>query len=300
MAATPLSSFWARPAARWGLAISAAVLGMVLSSVVTGLVVYHNTRQQVRVPNMDTRKVFEQGNATVVPAITTMGFDKIFVINLDRRPDRLAAMKELADFLRLDVTRLRASTADEALDDKGEPSTHRACWKSHMRIYTEVADNPALQTALVLEDDIDMEYDIQHITKRTMERLNKLDKDWDAMFLGYCSVPEKDKNKVVDEALSIYRSSSPVCTHGYAVSKRGAIKLLKKFKGYDQPVDLMLVDAIKQGKLNSYSLGKPAIIQYRYENDYSSINSDGSFGMTGDDLDMSTRDRIDLLKNWEL
>ncbi|KAJ1973059.1 hypothetical protein H4R35_004327 [Dimargaris xerosporica] len=269
---------------------------MVLSGVVTGLVVHQNTRQQMLGPNIDARKVFEQRNVTIVPAITTMGFDKIYVINLDRRPDRLAGMEELADFLRLKVTRLRASTAD----DEGKPSTHRACWKSHMRIYTEVAHNPSLQTALILEDDVDMEYDIQHITKRTMEGLNKKDKNCDTMFLGYCSTPEENKDKVVDKGLSIYRSSSPTCTHGYAVSKQGATKLLKMFQGYSQPVDLMLIDAIGKGKLNSYSLGKPAIIQYHFDNDYSNINSDGSMGITGDGLVMSARDRIDLLKNWEL
>ncbi|KAJ1948500.1 hypothetical protein IWQ62_006881, partial [Dispira parvispora] len=141
---------------------------------------------------------------------THLGFDEIFAINLDSRRDRLDHLVELAGFLRFNFTRVRAVTAEEAPNENG-PSTHRACWKSHMLVYRKIATDPKLQNALILEDDIDMEFDIQYLAHQALETLNSYDSNWDMFYIGHCSgIGEVAEENVINKETKLYRSSNPV------------------------------------------------------------------------------------------
>ncbi|KAJ1971972.1 hypothetical protein H4R34_005564 [Dimargaris verticillata] len=214
------------------------------------------------------------------------------MINLDSRTDRLAQMLELTSFLHLKVDRLRANTSQEAIDDNGNPSSHKACWTSHMRAYQEIVDNPTIHQALILEDDIDIEYDIHKLTPVAMDAVNRADPNWDMVYLGHCSGIER-KKKVVNEAADIYPSFSPACTHGYAVSKLGAAKLLKLLRKFKDPIDVAIIDHIQNGDLQSYSRGRPLFSQYHNKVDWSDVNANGGLGTTGDSPTTSGRDRLD-------
>ncbi|KAJ1650132.1 hypothetical protein IWQ61_008980 [Dispira simplex] len=236
------------------------------------------------------------GVAPSLHHMTRLGFDRVFSINLDSRPDRLQSMIELADMLHIDFQRVRAVTAEEASDENG-PSNHRACWKSHTLVYKEIANNPHLQNGLILEDDIDMELDIQNLAHQALETLNSYDSNWDMFYIGHCAgTAESLEEHVINKDANFYRSNNPVCTHGYAVSKRGAQKLLKLLEEFADPLDLMLINAVQEKKVNSYSLGRAIIIQYHFDGDHSDINMDGQTSTTGDAVDLSARERLAIMK----
>ncbi|KAJ1975257.1 hypothetical protein H4R35_003226 [Dimargaris xerosporica] len=281
-----------------GLALLALVFSLVL--LLSNLLAQHYLRTCPLRPPV-SRTVVLGGNSTMggsqtsavlFPTQSTLGFDKIFLINLDSRTDRLSQMLELTSFLHIKVDRLRANTSQEALDGNGNPSSHKACWSSHMRAYQEVVDNPAIHQALILEDDIDIDYDIHKLTPVAMDAVHWANPNWDMVYLGHCSGIER-KYTVVDKAADIYPSFSPACTHGYAVSKQGAAKLLKFLQVFKDPIDVAIIDHIRNGNLQSYSRGRPLFSQYHSKADWSDVNADGGLGTTGDSPTTSGRDRLE-------
>ncbi|KAJ1971472.1 hypothetical protein H4R34_005733 [Dimargaris verticillata] len=241
----------------------------------------------------DIRKQAARTNNTVAPFVaqTTLGFDKIYMVNLDSRTDRLTQILELTSFLHIKVDRWRATDAKDTPDPQGKPSGHRACWDSHRRIYQEVADSPNLKHALILEDDIDIEYDIHKQVAESMKALNSADPDWDMFYIGHCSGIER-KKKAVNKEADIYPSFSPACTHGYAVSKSGAKKLVDNLKTFDFPLDMAIISLIESGTLRSYSRGHALFSQFHEIGDWSNINFNGKLGTTGDPLLISAREQL--------
>ncbi|RKP34090.1 hypothetical protein BJ085DRAFT_30440 [Dimargaris cristalligena] len=97
--------------------------------------------------------------------------------------------------------------------------SHLACWDSHMRVYQEVVDNPAIETALILEDDIDFDWNIEAKVARARAAIG--DRPWDAFYLGHCGDSVGELRFAVDLKANLYHGDTSACTHGYAVSKQG-------------------------------------------------------------------------------
>ncbi|KAJ1954676.1 hypothetical protein IWQ62_005702 [Dispira parvispora] len=226
----------------------------------------------------------------------SLGFDKVFVVNLDSRKDRMEFFAEASDFVRFDYTRLPAVMAEDARDEAGNPSSHQACWRSHMLLYDRIINTPELNHVLILEDDIDMELDLQYLLHRGLKALNKADPNWELLWVGHCREAAPESN-LVDKDTDLYRSYNPYCTHAYAVSRSGAAKLHEIMKKFTQPIDLMMMDAIAAGRINSYSFKQPLITQYHFNGDYSDINSDGHLNPGGHKRNSeSVRTRIQALR----
>lgn len=115
------------------------------------------------------------------------------------------------------------------------------------------------KSALVLEDDVDLEWDLER-RWRTIER--RLPKDWETVFLGHCWGKEIFEPQVLHP--NLHKSTSPLCLHGYAVSSLGATKLLSLFNdpwiSFQTPIDTCIPTFIKLG-LKSYSIEPPIINQ---------------------------------------
>lgn len=110
----------------------------------------------------------------------TLGFSKMFVINLDSRPDKRAEMAVLGAQYNLqfdfipgikgeDISNLNIDEADQSNPRiRNEIGAHRA----HTKLWTRIIQDN-LTSALIFEDDVDFDVDIRH-------QLGLLQGEWDA------------------------------------------------------------------------------------------------------------------------
>lgn len=105
---------------------------------------------------------------------------------------------------------------------------------------------------------------------------------WDVIGLGHCTaepapfdpdnyppmrIYRDDFNppSVLGKNRKLYRSVGWACTTGYAVSHRGAAKLLLKLAlSFHEPVDLIIAKMIDAGELISYVINPGPIVQWEY------------------------------------
>ncbi|KAJ1911389.1 hypothetical protein IWQ60_010162 [Tieghemiomyces parasiticus] len=230
---------------------------------------------------------------------SNLGFDQIFMLNLAQRTDRRQSMQDLADFLHLNLTVVPATDKDYVLAHPvpGAGGSLRpaqiACWQSHMHIYQMVVDNPSIHSALILEDDVDISYLIHDEAARLLDAARS--HAWDMLYLGHCSGFEGKADKLLDADAHLYLAKYPVCTHGYAVSKAGAGKLLKELAKLNGPIDLTINSLKDQHKIDVLIASPPLIVQSHFDGDTSDINTDGNNGMTGGNLAYSGRKHLALM-----
>ncbi|KAF8907711.1 hypothetical protein CPB84DRAFT_1822468 [Gymnopilus junonius] len=151
-----------------------------------------------------------------------------------------------------------------------------ACWHSHLYVIHKIAnslksDNPG--AALILEDDVDMEKDI---VKQLRSLWPLLPPRWDIIFLGHCWSDER-KGRLLMQNTSIevppypqlYTSSSPKCTHAYALSRIGARRLLLHLRyppfAYSRAIDQAFSWLIESRRLNSFSIVPSLVVQRKIE-----------------------------------
>ncbi|GAA5823508.1 hypothetical protein JCM5353_006286 [Sporobolomyces roseus] len=116
------------------------------------------------------------------------------------------------------------------------------------------------KSALILEDDVDVEWDLQRLWSRIERRLPK---DWDATLLGHCWGKELLQPQYLHPHL--HRSTVPLCLHAYALSSSGARRLLSlllnPWTAYQTAVDTAVPSFIQFELLKSFSIEPPLIIQ---------------------------------------
>lgn len=205
-----------------------------------------------------------------MPYCMDSAFDRIFVINLDRSPDRwktVTSMLRGADITRYE--RFRAVDGD-ALGPSdlamAGPTCSRFCprrvlaiWLSHRKIWQKMKDE-GIESALVLEDDVNLAADAG---PRVLRALGQLPETWDIMYLGcltYCSPPDsKDAPPAIVRAFAnafgngarASRHSEdlaipgfPTGTHAYALSLKGASRLLDLLRWPRFHVDIEMASVL--------------------------------------------------------
>lgn len=138
------------------------------------------------------------------------------------------------------------------------------------------------KSALILEDDVDVEWDVERLWSR-ME--DKLPEEWDVTFLGHCwgheilsalssSLSLHFSSQGTDDSgfaapwylhPLVHHSVSPMCLHGWAVTSTGASRimshLLNPWSAFSTAVDLVLPTLIHYSLLSAFSIQPPLIIQ---------------------------------------
>ncbi|GAA5928260.1 hypothetical protein JCM3775_000560 [Rhodotorula graminis] len=129
----------------------------------------------------------------------------------------------------------------------------------HTRAIKKVLENGD-RSALILEDDVDVEWDLERLWSRIERRLPD---DWHTSFLGHCWGKEMLKPQYLHPHL--HRSTNPLCLHAYALSSSGARRalslLLNPWTAYQTAVDTAVPSFISFGLVNSFSVDPPLIIQ---------------------------------------
>jgi len=227
-----------------------------------------------------------------------LGFDHIYVLNLKQRVDRRDHMKKMAFFQHLQIEFFFAPESN-TINTSSFP-THMtlgeiSCYQGHLNIYKSVVDRN-FSTALIFEDDIDLELNIR---KRLGNIFRILPHDWEILYLGHCTWEGWGKNQV-ERMNPLFRSNSPDCTHGYAVTNAGARKLISLLNTPTKPVDLQINSFIRNGRINSYSVDPPIITQLERIFDTSIIRDQSRQKLKNQQLSHSSFSKVEELeRNWD-
>jgi len=138
-----------------------------------------------------------------------------------------------------------------------------ATWYSQTRVMELMRQNNDA-SALVLEDDVDIEWDVGRIWPLIRRRLPEGGaKGWEMAFLGHCWGCELSKPKFHHPFLHV--SSEPRCLHGYALSSKGYENLLRILRdpwtAYQTPIDTAVPTLTRIEAINAYSVDPGIIIQ---------------------------------------
>ncbi|RHZ47037.1 hypothetical protein Glove_595g18 [Diversispora epigaea] len=208
---------------------------------------------------------------------STLGFDHIYVINLDFRTDRKEKIQMIANYHNLDFDIFPAVSNDDIETLNKYPSSmaprHKACYVSHYKVYESIVTY-GYSSSLILEDDIDMEEDIKRIVEK--EVIPYLPENWELLYLGSCFA-----GGIYDGDVSLNGGSFeykllfnkfPLCNHAYAVSLVGAQKLLNYLVNVDYPIDLFIREIMLAGNITAITLIPSAITQWVSDDNPSDVS----------------------------
>ncbi|CAG8603993.1 2396_t:CDS:1 [Acaulospora morrowiae] len=223
----------------------------------------------------------------------TLGFGHIYVINLPYRTDRRKKMEAIANALNLDFEIFPATSKFDKKTLDAFPgrldAQYKACWVSHYKIFQSMMEN-SYDSALILEDDVDMEIDILSIMSGIH---HSLPVDWEMLFLGHCGGDSKGPLLGKSQGVELYKSASPICMHAYAVSSTGLPKILREYNTSNMPIDFRSYDLIDKEVITSYSLEPSIVVQVKSYDNPSDITPESNDTET-DDLRNSTLKFIKL------
>jgi len=162
-------------------------------------------------------------------------YDKCFLINLDRHPDRLKHMAQFKDLfkferfkafdgLEMDRDNLPFGLKIPDITFKNAPG-RLGCWLSHYALWRKIASSD-ISTALILEDDILM---FKHLAYHA-KVLNEAVKEADILYLG-CGLLHHFQEKIPiypHRLPCIYRVEKPLGTYAYLIRNEAAAKLVSQ------------------------------------------------------------------------
>lgn len=154
-------------------------------------------------------------------SLVSMGFDKIYCVNLDKRPDRWDWAKQELPRLGLEIERFSAVDGSELPGHpEGFTPGMTGCYMSHFRIFREAVEK-GWESFLVLEDDVC----IPEVTNKYLAKaLPKLPTDWEFVFLGYTEHEDTEAFGPAKEFNEYWvKPRSPWGTQAYMVRGRAAI-----------------------------------------------------------------------------
>ncbi|KAL1311419.1 hypothetical protein AAFC00_001581 [Neodothiora populina] len=189
----------------------------------------------------------------------------------------------------------------KAFEAFGPVEAHGAAmaWLGHLDLLKFIIQN-GWGSALIMEDDVDWDVDVRQQTRQISRAVKKLTKsrspapygdDWDVLWMGHCSDPpyhdQRDGPMVIfddnttiplekyqgldphirevvkEGQRSVHYSRNPVCTFAYAVTARGARRLLAHAaKGKGGAFDLMLMHACQDKILKCVSVNPEVFDPY--------------------------------------
>jgi GR25 family glycosyltransferase involved in LPS biosynthesis len=183
--------------------------------------------------------------------ISTNSIYQAYVINLPKRPERLASIagqldKEGIPYVVQNAISPEDIEAEVLARRNNEPSpgafdpetkmnfttgifpklrqTELGCFQSHVQALIKISKSKSNDPVLILEDDANLASDFY---ARTNDLLSNLPENWDVFQVGYCGTAkcriEKGPKK---EGFCKSRKAPLLCTHGYFVNGSKAAKIL--------------------------------------------------------------------------
>ena len=142
---------------------------------------------------------------------------KTYIINLEKRTDRLNELKIPFDYEIFAATDGRKSFDSEVYSRK--ELSRLGCKDSHKRLLSKIYDD-GLEHCLVFEDDVEL---CENFEVKLSEIIEELPKDWDMVYLGGWNLGDKKPYSTkLDIAKKIYT------THSYLIRRKFITKLLEE------------------------------------------------------------------------
>lgn len=157
-----------------------------------------------------------------------------FVINLERRKDRLEQLNLPFGFFRIE-----AIDGSIFTDLPMKIRSHNGCRLSHIKTL-EYIKKFKYESALIFEDDVVLCKDFDNKFEKV---LTELPEDWDLLYLGSWNVGDIKK---YSESLNI--AETVYCTHGYMIKDKFIDTVLESLKSRIWKVDVLLSEALSKGK----------------------------------------------------
>ncbi|CAH6419258.1 Glycosyltransferase family 25 (LPS biosynthesis protein), partial [uncultured virus] len=208
-----------------------------------------------------------------------LGLEQIYVINIDRYPERYEYVASQLNNLGLTNYQKWIGTdgfyvPDEQLLNLGISSelAHRrglaGCAASHIRLWRHIVENK-LGWVLILEDDAHFHPDFVRLFGTYMSQMTNINNAL-MIFPGYCG------NEDIEE---IEKSETPIinepvmCLHGYMISHIGAKYLLDNLLPMKEPVDITIIKHFRETKLRGcYAFNGNVIVDGIRPHDYKEKN----------------------------
>jgi glycosyl transferase family 25 len=188
------------------------------------------------------RKAYQSWRQNSVDNMQNL-FDHIYVLNLDRRPDRWSAIQK-----QLNIACITKATRFSAIDKK---PGWVGCYESHLAILQKAVELNA-RNVLILEDDAELYLDWMLIWRTARQQIAD---NWDMLYLGYNIDPAVKFQSSMFAASYWLRLGDVLTTHAYAVNGKYLVKLIehvKSFIGSGVPIDV--VYAKNLDKINAYGI----------------------------------------------
>jgi GR25 family glycosyltransferase involved in LPS biosynthesis len=177
-------------------------------------------------------------------------FDRIVVINLDRRPDRLAEFDEQAKRIGLEYERHSAFDAEGVVDKRGRPIRGIvACTRSHYDVLTK-AMNDGVQRLFIFEDDANFKDNFNEEFAKTWEEVPE---DWDIFYGGLWL------HTFIRFSKRLVKPTYSYSAHAYGIDLKAMETVHRQLTG-KQIIDLEL--SIINSRLQAFC-AKPALIYQR-------------------------------------
>jgi GR25 family glycosyltransferase involved in LPS biosynthesis len=195
------------------------------------------------------------------------GIEDAYVINLDRRADRLEAFRKAHPELEDRVNRQPAYdgktlTLTSELATLFKPNDFfwkkavMGCAMSHLSLWWKLAnEHPDIHNYLIFEDDAQLKPGWEEILEKSMAHIPE---DYDVLYLGGILPPNREAFQTVLEPVtkyysrvkphSVFGQNPPTtyfhsCAYAYILSRKGAVKILNMMeqkKGYWTSADHMM------------------------------------------------------------
>jgi GR25 family glycosyltransferase involved in LPS biosynthesis len=173
-------------------------------------------------------------------------FDKVIVINLDRRTDR---MEKLAPQLeKLDIQYKRFSAVD---GKKLDIDPIVAGLRSHLQVMKQIAG----QRVLILEDDAQFVEDFNEKFEKVMQTLPE---DWDIFYLGALVPKDVGLVRMVNRHWGIQVLTTG--SQAYCINPSRLEYFISKLEDYNSYIDIGLRDFAKD--LKAYITQPNLVVQF--------------------------------------
>lgn len=170
-------------------------------------------------------------------------FDRVAVINLDRRTDRMAQFESQTKDLGIDFVRYSAVDAQAF-----GISPMNACRQSHHKVLTDAAAD-GVKRLLILEDDVEFK---SKFNESFADVVATLPNDWQMLYLGSNSLSPVDIG-----IKGLWKSNAALTTHAYGVKAELFDTLIQVSSDERYPIDLAYSDL--HPKLQVYAC-RPSLV----------------------------------------